>query len=250
MPDSEQAPIHHVSMKTPAFMESAAAGWFSIMEAQFHLKGITVSETKYFHVIAALPAEIVAKLSATVLENRDYDALKTAVIDSYESTKPELFEKLISKTTMSGRPSVYLQELNATATKIGVGEDLIRHKFIQACPPAISPVLAAQRSLNLQQLGSLADELLPYFGEKVLHVQQTASQKSTYYEKNRNSSQIPTGLRPFSTDQRPKVCRAHLYFADKARTCKPWCKWPNKRNCNMQPSSRSSSPIPPQHSEN
>ena len=262
-PSKQSDPIQHLSIKIPAFMETAATGWFSIIEAQFHLSKITVEETKYYHVLASLPPTIVANLSPTILENKTYTVLKNAVIASFESTKPELFDKLISKTTMSGRPSVYLQELNATANKIGVGEDLIRHKFIQATPSTISPVLAAQKSLTLQQLGTLADELMPYFGSNnVLNIksQNDRHQRTNYNEPSQqenphlnrptNQAHCPVGLRPYSESQRPKVCRAHLYFAEKARTCKPWCRWPDKKNCNMQPSSRPSSPARQSHSEN
>lgn len=245
----DQNPVQHVSIKAPAFMETAANGWFSIMEAQFHLCKVTVDQTKYYHVISALPPEIVAKLPSSIHENKQYEELKNAVINSYESTKPELFEKLISKTTMSGRPSVYLQELASTAAKIGVGDDIVRHKFIQASPATISPVLAAQKSLTLQQLGTLADELMPYFQDKVMHVnKQPQRYNNTYQEHqtNRNQSQLARGLRPFSENQRPKICRTHLYFAEKARNCTAWCKWPNKSNCTIQASSRSASPAPDQ----
>lgn len=227
-------------------MESAATGWLNRAEAQFHLRKINNNETKFYHIISALPPEILSKLPNVIYQNKDYDELKTAVIASYESTKPELFDKLISKTTMSGRPSVYLQELSATAAKIGVGDELVCHKFMQASPPTIPPVLAAHKSLTLQQQGTLTDELIPYFTDKVLHVKdssQPAPQKTSQNPSENNPS-FPTGLRPYSADQRPKICRAHLYFADKARTCKPWCLWPTKTHCKMQASSRPASPAP------
>ena len=196
-----------------------------------------------------------AKLQPTLLDGRNYDQLKTAVIASYESTKPELFEKLISKTTMSGRPSVYLQELSATASKIGVGQDIVRHKFIQASPSAITPVLAAQKSLTLDQLGSLADELMPYFNDRVMHVNKPrehqpdlSSSSTRQFNKESNyqnfNSAISKGIRPFSTNQRPKICRFHLYYAERANKCTQWCHWPNKNNCQIQPPSRPSSPAP------
>ena len=59
----------------------------------------------------------------------------------------------------------------------------------------------------------------------------------------RNNITIPYSVTPFTENQRPKICRFHLYYADQARMCSPWCKWPNRsRNIQMQPSSRPSSP--------
>ena len=145
------------------FMETAASAWFQIIEANLKLKRITVGETKYFHVLASLPPTLVARLSPQILETHDYDEIKAGVIAMHERTKPELFSKLIAKTTMSGRPSSYLQELNEIASKVGVADDLVRHQFIQALPSTISIVLAAQKDLTLPQLGKLADELSPLF---------------------------------------------------------------------------------------
>ena len=197
-------------------------------------------------------------MTSECLESEDYDILKTTVIESYEQTKPELFERLSQKTTMTGRPSQYLRELQSLATKAGIGqcEDLIRHKFLDSLPKSISPAIAAQKTLTLSQLGSLADELMPMHKSMCYLTGQSTSQTEYSYKKsdNQNSSyqnksySLPSGLKPFSQNQKPKICRGHIYFADKSKTCKPWCRYPNKQGCNMEASSRPSSPN--RHSEN
>ena len=53
---------HHVSIKPPPFMECAVPGWFAIMEAQFHLAKLVSQETKFYHILASLPATTIAKL--------------------------------------------------------------------------------------------------------------------------------------------------------------------------------------------
>ena len=140
MPANEQSEteVNAVSIRIPPFMESAIRGWFSIVEAQFSLRNINVSSTKYFHVLSALPPEIVTKISASVLNEQSYDALKNALIQNHERTKPELFTRLISQTKMTGRQSYYLHNLMATADKVGVGEDLVNHQFNSALPPSIA----------------------------------------------------------------------------------------------------------------
>ena len=58
-------------------------------------------------------------------------------------------------------------------------------------------------------------------------------------------------MAPFSEGQRPKVCRFHLYFAERAKCCKPWCRWPGRKPEKMLPSSRPSSRSPsPNRSDN
>lgn len=239
-----------IAIKTPQFSEAAVSGWFSILEAQFFIKSITVAKTKYFNTLAALPPHVVVNIPSDILENQDYDALKQNLISSFEQTKPELFEKLAQQTKMTGRPSLYLRDLQSLAAKAGIGEcgELIRHKFLAALPNTISPAIAAQKTLSLTQIGSLADELMPMHNN---FCNLTQKQSSTSYKTENDSNKyaksspasIPIGLKPFNSNQRPKICRAHIYFADYAKTCKPWCKYPNKnKNCKLEPSSRPASP--------
>ena len=247
MLDSEETThVNAATIKPPAFMETAVPGWFSIIEAQFHLRNITSESTKFYSVIAALPAEVISRMPPTTLnlDTSDYKTLKDGLISSYEKTKPELLDRLMKTTSISGRPSVYLQEMINTASRIGVTDDIIRHKFLQALPSTISPVIASQKGLDLSQLGNLADELLPYFSQS--SVMSVPQQKPRYSNvsnaEKKDGNTTPIGVRPFNKDQRPKVCRAHIYFADRARTCKPWCKWPHKASCQIQPSSRPPTP--------
>lgn len=246
-----------VSVKVPQFMEGSARGWFCVIEAQFKMKNITQEDTKFWNVLAALPPNLVEKLPSSLTDKQNFTDLKAAVISYYERSKPELFNSLIKKTTMSGKPSIYLRELTSIANKVGVGEELVRHQFLNSLPPTISPVLATQKTLTLEQLGPLADELAPFSDQQQANVAsystpgpkvfpQHSSQKNN--DRSRNFSSI--GVTPFSPDQRPKICRGHIYFGKRSRTCKPWCEYPNKSSCNMQPNSRSSSPAPPSQSSN
>lgn len=241
--------LNGVSIKAPPFMENHMEGWFTIMEAQFHLQKISVESTKYFHVIAALPPNIVCKISTATLDSQLYSKLKEEVIQLLERSKAELFEELIGSTAMAGRPSVYLSELLSRARKVGVTEDLVRHKFTQALPTALGPVLAAQKSTPLEQLGKLADELMSLISSPCMAV--PAAQSVPVYRRDHNAENRPGtarqqwGLQPFHADQRPKVCRGHIFFGAAARSCKPWCQWPRKSsNLVIQPSSRASSPSP------
>ncbi|KAF0308748.1 hypothetical protein FJT64_020064 [Amphibalanus amphitrite] len=101
------------------------------------------------------------RVSHAALFTLDIRKMNQAVTELYERSKPELFDQLISKVQLTGRPSLYVRELQELAGKVGVGEELVRHKLLQSLPPAVGAVLAAQRDLSLQQLGKLADELMP-----------------------------------------------------------------------------------------
>lgn len=251
--------VQHIQLKAPQFCESALNGWFTIFEGQFSMHNIRLETTKFYHVLTSLPATTVDKLPTSVLQSKNYAELKASILSFYEDTKAETFEKFIQSTPLTGRPSLYLQEMTRAADKVGVSHDLVRHKFTQALPNSLSAVLATQKEIPLPQLGKLADEIMPLINREnaadtaTCHAVQQNRQysppqnnfpnkKSPHINNRENNGSI--GLRPFYSGQRQKICRAHLFFGQEARTCKPWCRWPTKnRNLVMQPNSRPVSPI-------
>ena len=76
------ATINKVAVKPPIFMESNVAAWFFIMDAQFNIAQISMSSTKFYHVLAALPAEVVGRIPQDILETNDYKKLRDAVIST------------------------------------------------------------------------------------------------------------------------------------------------------------------------
>ena len=263
--------IGHVKVKIPTFMENSVSNWFIIAEAQFNLAKITISSTKFYHIIANLPTTVLDKLDKSTITDPDYDKLKLAIVDRYEKSKPELFRRILTSKTMTGKPSVYMHELQVIAEKVGVGDDFVKHQFLEAAPPSISSVLLSQNDLSLTQMGKLADSMLPYIKSTEVNAieseyksfPETPNQREKFpsssysqnsyrnnyrYDHNRNQDfpKVPFSVMPFSPGQRPKICRAHLYFLDDARTCKPWCGYPNKsRQIKILPNSRPSSPARP-----
>lgn len=48
----------------------------------------------------------------------------------------------------------------AIGKRLNIGQDIVLHKFIQALPSTIAPVIASQKNLMFACLGQLADELM------------------------------------------------------------------------------------------
>ena len=255
-----ESQCQRVSVKTPEFHEANAKSWFVMMESQFILSQITNDQTKFHHAVTGLPASVVSQLPQDIIASMKYENLKKEVLAYYEKTRPELLDKLMAETSISGKPSAYLRELGRLAQDIGAGEDIVRHKFLQALPPSIAPVVASQKKTPLSELGTLADELLPLLNKtpriNAAPATYTPDQgipppRHRIPDPGVPQTGIPMGLRPYRRNQRPTICRAHLYFNNSARNCKPWCKWPNKkRGLEILPNSRSSSPVPGASSEN
>lgn len=246
-PSVPTAPSHTastVSVKPPPFMAVNPTAWFTVMEAQFHLANITITSTKFYHSLAALPPEVVGQLPASTLASQDYSVLKTKVCELHEATKPEILDRFLQDRPLTGKPSVYLAEMEHLATKAGLGNDLVRHRFQKALPPNIAPIIATQKSTPLDDLGKLADELCSFTDN--IAINRASSFRPQTDQSHTNKYR--TDLTPFAPDQRPKICRAHIYFADRARTCRSWCRWPNKSSCKITQSNRNTPHSSPSHS--
>jgi len=258
----DAASVHSVMLKLPEFLETNVQNWFIVVEAQFTLRRIKTEKDKFLHVVSALPGSILEGLSPELLQTPDYERLKATLIDRFQKSKSEMFRKVLSSTSMTGRPSLYLQELVTVAGKIGISEELIKHQFLEAVPNSVSAVLISQRdNLSLEQLGKLADDVMVYhesYGSNVnaifnhrgnaQHYTKYSGDPNKFPVSYRNSSvannSVPISVRPYKPGQRTKICRAHIFFAENARTCKAWCKFPNKStNVRMLPNSRSASPV-------
>ena len=127
-------------------------------------------------------------------------------MNMHEQSKPELFNRFIGATTVTGKLSTYLHELMATASKIGMGEELVWHKFIQALPTEITPVIAAVKNASVYKLGTLADEIVPFLNQKYVHNVTTPppsrSNKHTVF--TGAAPRTSYNVRPFYEDQNPE----------------------------------------------
>lgn len=143
-------------------MNAAVDDWFAICEVQFELRHITGEATRFYHVLSAKPPEIIASLPSAIIASKKYTELKEAIMVRHERTKPEMFAKLMAKTQPTGRPSAYIHELMATANRVGVGNELVRHQFNQALPPRNNAGDNNSKKSPLIELGTLADEIQPF----------------------------------------------------------------------------------------
>lgn len=237
--------VNAVSIKPPQFDPHRPAAYFAILEAQFHLSNITVENTKFYHCLSSLPTDIVSQLSATVLNDPTYSNLKKVLLSLHEASLPEKFAKLASSAQLSGRPSDYMKQLNSIAADLKIGDDIVRHRFISALPPSLQPVVAAQKSTPLDELSQLADNFMNLTATSSHPIapvsQQHIAKRPPPLQQQQQLQSTPSGVQPFRSGQRPRVCRAHIYYGNRARSCRHWCEWPDKKQCTVT-QSRSNTP--------
>jgi hypothetical protein len=179
--------------------------------------------------------------------------LKDAVRSLIEVSKAEIFDSLMRDTPLVGKPSVWIRNLQNQVEGLNISEDMLRHKVLQSLPQTIRIAIASTPDLSLTQIGKLTDELIAY-GKSDASINAVEQDRSRPRGRNdrdhrdrrqENRSASPAGratyssLRPFHEDQRPRVCRAHVWFGNRAKTCTHFCEWPNKNGLTVRERSSS-----------
>lgn len=246
---SEFSTAYRVAIKPPPFYFGNPAVWFKNLESQFVLAGVTNAETKYHHVIAALPENVAINLP----EEADYDLIKNAILKNFTKSQTEKLEDALGAVSLEGqKPSVCLNRILRQFRECGITpeESVIRHKLLMALPQQVRQIMATHSDKNLETFAAIADTIIALPNITMdTRVCAISNEKRNWKNVREHEGDFPASLRPFSPGQRQKICKAHIYYASKARNCRPWCQWP-KKNCPVGPStgtpinSRSNSPVP------
>ena len=86
-------------MKLPVFWPDAAEVWFAQVDTQFGTRNITVSKTKFYHVVAVLPQEValqILDLIGAPPAGDPYGVLRECLITLYTLNDYQQFEALVS----------------------------------------------------------------------------------------------------------------------------------------------------------
>ena len=245
--------IGRVSLKPPPFYRNNPVTWFRQLESQFHLSGINREDTRYHHVLAHLPEDVAINLPT---DATTYTTLKTHIISLFQKSRQQLIDEALGSLSLDGqKPSLCLLRLQRKLQESGVqlDEETIKHRLLKALPPTTATALAAHTTLPLSDFARLADTMssyletatvnavsgqTPHSSSQSSHLQHNPQRSYSSYSHNTPHN----GLQPFNSAHRQKICRYHIFYADNAKCCKPWCKWPGRKPKNIEPSSRPASP--------
>lgn len=267
-------PISHVTVKAPIFYKRAPNMWFRQMESQFILARITKSETKFHHVLSALPEDIAINIDIDTCS--DYEKLKEAVLLSVKPNQHELIDQALRGVELGDkRPTQMVSEIRRRFSQIGLEaeEKIIKSQIIAAVPHSIRSALVGHENTSVEEFSKIADSMLsiastqsnPFLVGTVTGdfnrqrnqrvEQQWTSNRPANFSKFSNKF-TKFEVRPFYEGQKPRVCNAHIFYGERARSCRPWCNWPNKprrilRDSERTPrNSRPNSPVPEQDNLN
>lgn len=241
--------IHRVSIKVPPFYRRNVTAWFKTLESQFKLSRISSQETKYHYLVSNLPEDVAALLLTDTVPEV-YDDLKAEVLLAVEKSKQEKINELFDLTDIGDdKPSIFLRKIIAKMEQCGLraNDDEITQKLLRCLPPSVSTPLRAFQDLPPHRVAALADSMMisPPVAP-VHHVSQLHSSQRRH--DHDPDPQVSPQLKPFHQGQKPKICRAHIFYGSRARSCRPWCQFPNSSSSGSRPRVLSTSEHTPSQS--
>lgn len=261
----QQAPaIHNVAVKIGPFWKQNADLWFRQLEAQFRLARITQSETKYYHVIAKLDADVLQCCSDLIqnfesaagsAEPEKYEKLKARIVGEYTMTESARMQMLFQQCELGDRkPSQLLREMRTLAAGVVTDDNLIRKLWLQRLPETTQAVLKVLAdTISAQELTLKADQLFEVTKSATTSVMAIKEDKeSTEMQLIHDQIQALTSeiaaIRRDSRDRRnygssnsqqsssrgafghqdTEICYYHRRFGKSARQCRSPCKFSTK----------------------
>ena len=98
------AQVGRITIKPPTFYRNNRQVWFRQLESQFALANITSSQTRFHHVVGALPEDVPINRPTDV---NTYKTLKEQIVGIYQKSRQKLLEEAIGSISLDGqKPSV------------------------------------------------------------------------------------------------------------------------------------------------
>ena len=234
-PEDEEVAVRVVAIKLPQFWPEQPYVWFAQAESQFALKHVTVSLTKFHHVVSVLPQQVAAgvlDLIRSPPSSNPYTTLKARLEQTYALSDYQRAEHLVNLPALGDqRPSHLMNQMLALLPDKHEPGFIFKFMFLQRLPSKIRTHLVGVKFDDLRALSNKADELwsaqqrshlavlspspVPAQEEEVLAV-------SAPRNRRQDSSRQQDNRRP---DNRQSYCFYHSRFGDRAQRCESPCSF-------------------------
>ncbi|XP_037272717.1 uncharacterized protein LOC119164596 [Rhipicephalus microplus] len=153
-------------LKLPHFWPKKPRVWFSQIEARFELQPITSQQSKYLHVVSALPpdmADAVDDVLASTPSEKPYHELKSTVLKRLEVSEQSRLQQFLSHEELGDqRPSQPLHRMRQLLGQQASEErqhPLLRELFLQRLRQSRWTILAGSDDVTLDHPAPLADHI-------------------------------------------------------------------------------------------
>ena len=203
------AAVHAVSLKLPTFLVSRPDVWFQQMEAQFALRHITDSTTKYFYLLTALDPVVAERMAGDVAltpADDKYAYLKGKLMEVYGLTDDQKADRLLDLAGLGDwKPS----QLCAHMQGLTVGQDVLLCRiFLRQLPEDVRVQVAGLAIDDLPALACKADVIMA--------AKRAPAMLSASFQPLKKKL-------PPQSSEKSNLCWYHAKFGPKARACRPPC---------------------------
>ena len=214
--------LNTVSVKVPAFWPDSAEAWFVQVEAQFVLKGVTASLTKFYYCVSSFNQETanqVLDLIKSPPSSEPYEALKQRLLRLFALDDFQRYEA-ISSLPLSGdmKPSKLMSSMLAL---LPVGHKpcfFLLGAFLKRLPADVRAHLLRDDFSDPISLALKADKI---YQSRVA----SNTVRSSGSSKPRRSATPHAGNRQDNRSQSPSMCYYHRTWASQAKKCRAPCSW-------------------------
>ncbi len=151
--DTEDVPVSAVGVKIPPFWEEDPEAWFGQAEAQFHLRKVKDSTTKFYHIISMLPHKVavsVKDLTRKPPASEPYETLKFRLLQAYSMTESQKAAALIRHPPLGDRrPSQLLDTMLALLPDDHQPCFFFKYLFMEKLPKDLRGQLASRLMITV-----------------------------------------------------------------------------------------------------
>lgn len=162
MTNGNETSVSRVSVKIPEFIPSDPELWFAMIEGSFTSAGITIDNTKFGHVIGALPPKYAVEVKDLIMDppkDEPYKKLKEALIQRLCSSQEEKTRQLLERAEIGDRkPSQFLRYMQNLADP-SIKEPVLKTLWLSRLPRNIQVALAIAKDKPLKELAAHADDI-------------------------------------------------------------------------------------------
>jgi len=215
--NGESNNIAAISVKPATFWTDKPNLWFTKLEAQFDLAGITVEKTKFNYVLQSLDNAVIQEVETVVASpraNHEYHDIKEALLAAFDQSQESKDKALFALNGLGDRkPSSMLRHIRSLSTDL---DTIVKAFFLAQLPVEVRSVLAAQTFPSVDDMAKAADRIMEtrQLGAGVAAISETQVS---------NESNIAAVAKSKSNE--PFICTAHRKYGPKAFSCKPNCLW-------------------------
>ena len=227
------AAVFGASVQLPVFDKMEPESWFCVADANFALRKVSDSVTKYYYVLSKLDSTSLKKLSAFLKRPRGpdpYQEIRAKLYRTFEPPKEQKLDTLLATNDMGDeRPMEFGMELQRLAGE-ATAKDFIKRIFLRSLPPANVTAITSSLSAKLETVMEAADEV---WAAAAAATPATATVSAVSNNQpgrtgnprrgGRGGRQRGSGASGQASMTTFTLCNFHKKFGDAARKCAPTC---------------------------